>query len=152
LIRVYTASKLTDAPLWRSLEKDWPHVIFHARWLRHIDVGTPDTPKLAASYWLEDEQDVVSADALIVYSESNTPLRGALVEIGMAIAFGVSVIVVGDNPAFGTWQYHPGVHRVPDLKAASELLLRWDIANSTHQAVTSPNGQTITYNTEVVLD
>jgi nucleoside 2-deoxyribosyltransferase len=116
MIRVYTASKLTRAPLWQTLCSSWPHVYFHARWLKHVSIGTPDTPDNAASFWQEDEQDVRCADVVVVFAQNDEHLRGALVEAGMALAMKIPVIVIGDHKDYGTWQYHPGVTRLKDLE------------------------------------
>ena len=118
MIRVYTASKLKHARYWRELCETTHHVQFHARWLKHNRIGTPDTPEHASLFWLEDEQDVRDADAVLVYAEGDDHLRGALVEAGMAIAYGVPVIVVGTHPDYGTWQNHPGVIRAKDIHDA----------------------------------
>jgi nucleoside 2-deoxyribosyltransferase len=122
MIRVYTASKLKHALKWRELCANTSHVQFHARWLKHNSLGTPDTPEHAAEFWLQDEQDVRDADAVMVYAEGDDHLRGALVEAGIAIATGVPVIVVGTHADYGTWQHHPGVQRADDLRHALELL------------------------------
>lgn len=122
MMRVYTASKLGQAPRWRKLQQEWPHVIFHARWLRHVELGTPDTPDNAARFWVEDEEDARTADALLIYAEPHEHLRGALVEAGIAIANKVRVIVVGTHDDYGTWQYHPNVMRAHDFNDASRIL------------------------------
>jgi len=120
--RVYTASKLSAAPMWRQLQQDWGSAaFFHARWLRHCELGTPDSPEAAPGFWLEDEEDVGTSDALLVWGEPGQALRGALVEAGIAIARGVPVLVIGENESYGTWQYHPGVERAADFVEA----LRW---------------------------
>lgn len=122
MLRVYTASKLRHAAMWRALCRDTPHIYAHARWLKHNTLGTPDTPEHAAEFWLQDEQDVRDADVVLIYAEPDDHLRGALVEAGIAIACGVPVIVVGNHPDFGTWQYHPGVFRALNLPAAVAYL------------------------------
>jgi hypothetical protein len=126
MIRVYTASKITTAPLWRELSKQWPHVMFHARWLKHNEIGTPDLKEYAGRFWQEDEQDVKCADAVLVYAKEGEHLRGALVEGGMAIAFKIPVIVIGEHTDYGTWQYHPCVERVKTLDEAGEMLKHMD--------------------------
>ncbi len=126
MIRVYTASKLTSAPMWRDLSKKWPHVIFHARWLKHNEIGTPDLKEYAGRFWLEDEQDVKCSDAVLVYAKEGEHLRGALVEAGMAIAYTIPVIVVGEHPDYGTWQHHPCVERVKHIEEAGEFLKHLD--------------------------
>ena len=40
----------------------------------------------------------------------------------MAIAYGVPVIVIGEHPFYGTWQYHPGVTRCPTIADAMDYL------------------------------
>lgn len=126
MIRVYTASKLTTAPYWRELEKQWPFVIFHARWLRHAEFGTPDTAEHAARFWQEDLEDAALAEVVLVYGKPGEHLRGALVEAGIALAAGVTVVVVGNHPDYGTWQYHPKVVRAADMEEAGEFLRRAD--------------------------
>ena len=136
MIRVYTASKLSRAEMWRRLHDRWPHVYFHARWLKHNQIGTPDLREYAGRFWLEDEGDVRQADALLVYAEGDEKLRGALVEAGMAIAFKIPVIVVGDHLDYGTWRYHPGVTIVADMDAASALLAKMVSELGTNQPLT----------------
>lgn len=133
MIRVYGASKLSNAPLWRDLHAKWPHVYFHARWLKHNEIGTPGLQEYAGRFWLEDESDVRHADALLIYAQEGEHLRGALVEAGMAIAFKIPVIVVGKHPDYGTWQHHPNVKRVDTLEAAGVLLQQMDQERGLHQ-------------------
>jgi nucleoside 2-deoxyribosyltransferase len=118
MLRVYTASKLKHAAMWRDLCASTPHLQAHARWLKHSTLGTPDTPEHAVEFWLQDEQDVKDADAVLVFATGDDHLRGALVEAGMAIAYGVPVIVIGKHADYGTWQHHPGVTRMDDLASA----------------------------------
>lgn len=131
MIRVYTASKMKQGRKWLDLHAGAQGLYFHARWLKHTALGTPDTPEHAAKFWLEDEQDVRDADVVLVYAEQGEHLRGALVEAGMALACGVPVVVVGDSPDFGTWQYHPGVvARATTVPSA----LAWITVNITPRA------------------
>jgi len=130
MIRVYTASKLAQASMWSALQKQWPGVYFHARWLRHVALGTPDLPENAVRFWVEDQEDVSLADAVLIYAAPTEHLRGALVEAGMAIAKGVPVIVLGDHVDYGTWQYHPAVRRAADVNEAYAMLL--DIEEERH--------------------
>jgi nucleoside 2-deoxyribosyltransferase len=118
MLRVYTASKLKHAAMWKALCAATPHMQCHARWLKHSTLGTPDTAEHASEFWLQDEQDVRDADAVLVYAEGEDHLRGALIEDGIAIACDVPVIVVGNHADYGTWQHHPGVTKVADLASA----------------------------------
>ncbi len=118
MIRVYPASKLRHGPMWRDLDAQTPAVQFHARWLKHNKIGTPDTADKAREFWLQDVQDIKDADCVFVYAEPDDHLRGALVEAGIAIAFGVSVCVIGIHADYGTWQHHPRVHHATDMADA----------------------------------
>lgn len=120
-LKVYTASKLNHAGRWLKLVDEWVEIDFVARWPSLV--GTiPDEPHFAKVFWQQDIEDVMASDIVLVYGEPGDVLRGALVEAGVALGAGKSVIVVGDNPFYGTWQHHPNVYRVPDLEHARTLL------------------------------
>jgi len=127
MIRVYPSSKLSASSVWEALEAEWDDVYFCARWLKHVRLGTPHAKENAPEFWVQDEEDVAAADAVLVYARPDDKLRGALVESGIAIALGIPVIVVGDHPDFSTWVYHPGVIRVKDLNAAHAELKRLNV-------------------------
>lgn len=127
-MKVYTASKLSQAPLWSRLKKEWTEIEFTARWVtEHIGV-TEKNPVIARQFWIEDFQDVQAADVVLLYGEPHEKQRGSLVEAGMAIGMQKPVIVCGDSADFGTWQYFPSVHRVTTLNEAREILS--DMANA----------------------
>lgn len=127
-MKVYTASKLAQAPRWRALAAARPDIEFTARWAAYV--GWPeddprhvaDTPENAVGFWVEDEEDVRRSDAVIVYAEPEERLRGGLVEAGMGIVLKKTVIVVGEHKDYGTWQYHPTVRRVATLDEALALV------------------------------
>lgn len=122
-LRVYTASKLAQAPRWNELRAagNWP-CEFSARWpYAHVGL-VPDEAAFAQVFWTHDLEDVASSDVILVYAEPGEHLRGALVEAGMGIALGKTIIVVGDHDDYGTWRYHPQVLRVANLEEAKTLL------------------------------
>ena len=122
-IRIYTASKLSEASRWRLLKEAWPEVEFTARWpFKHVEF-VPDIHTFATVFWDHDLEDVNSSDGVLIYGEPDHKLRGALVEVGMALALGKFVIAVGDHEDYSTWQYHRNVYRVHDLEEAKLLLL-----------------------------
>lgn len=127
-MRIYTAAKLIRAQTLLDVLKTWEEHEHTSRWCHRIALGDEDpyageiSPELARQVWIEDHQDVTKADVILVYWEPGDEFKGALVEAGMGIALGKYVIVVGDCPAYGTWQYHPQVHRVKDLTKAYLLL------------------------------
>lgn len=125
MLKVYPATKLRHGIKFRAYNASQSTVFFCARWLQHTTHGTPDTQANAREFWLQDEYDVKSADAVLVYGEPDDRLAGALVEAGIAIASGIPVVVVGQHPQYSTWQYHPMVYRVEDLDAALVLLAKF---------------------------
>lgn len=127
-IRVYTASKTNHAAMWLRLRAEWPEVHFTARWPSMVIAGVPEAAYSASQFWQDDLEDVKFADVVLVYAEQNdnkTPtvmewehLRGALVEVGMGIALGKRILVIGDAPDYGSWQHHPLCDRVENFEKA----------------------------------
>ncbi len=65
--------------------------------------------------WADILRKITAADLLIVIPMGPEPLRGALVEVGMALACGTKVIITGEHEAYGTWQFADDVVRYYDL-------------------------------------
>lgn len=126
-IKVYGASKLHHYRLWFQLKEEWaPEIDLIARWPKFHVEGVADTPENAKTFWIEDEEDVWRSDVVMVYATSVDVLRGALVEVGMGLALGKSVLAVGHNEGYGTWQYHPNVSWCGSLPEARQILLEWN--------------------------
>ena len=130
MINVYIASILKYAKMFCDLRDEWKdkNIHLYARWhdmaQLELDKSSELSPADFHIFWSVDEEDVRHSDALIVYGELNDNLRGALVEVGMAIALGKLVIVVGECKDFGTWQYHPSVVCANDFYHAKTMILR----------------------------
>lgn len=124
--RVYFSSTLRHRKKWLKFCEDNPRIHGFSRWIYSEDCDTATDentdPSEACKFWMMDEQDVRDADCVLVYAEPGDRLRGALVEAGMALAYGVKVIVCGDHPDFGTWRYHKGVINVKSLEAALGMI------------------------------
>lgn len=110
-MKVYIASKACHRPHWRKLAK-----LFNitSRWIylddKHIGTTLGENDLDYTKLWVECIEDVCKSDCVIVYCEYNEVLKGALVEIGAALALGKRVYLVGDLVAYnanGTWQNHP---------------------------------------------
>ena len=82
----------------------------------------PDRPEHAVNFWDDDFADIERCDVLVVYTEEDDKLRGALVEVGYALALNKKVIVIGDYPDFGTWRHSKNVVHVTDMNALSDRI------------------------------
>lgn len=133
LPKIYTASKLHHAPMWRELKlhTNLPMTIT-SRWISMEHFDDADAPiEQKRAGWIIDETDVRESDYVLVFAAANEPLRGALVEAGMGIAYGKKIVCCGQSDSFGTWQYHPQViERANNLQAALQfILLDWQQVN-----------------------
>lgn len=121
-LSIYPASHTHLASFWVSLVKDWPEFQWVARWPEALKGGRTDAPEWAEMGWRENMEDLQRADWLLCYTDSYTPLRGALVEAGGMLALGKPVLLVGFNSSWGSWQFHPNCHHVRDLSHARDFL------------------------------
>lgn len=125
MIKVYTASKLHRAKFWRELQLQWSDIEFTSRWIQfsnNPEFTVPDDKEHAKIFWTFNVEDIMLADAVLLLTQDAEFLKGALVEIGVGIALNKIIILVGENSAFGTWQYHSNVTKVATLDIAYSLL------------------------------
>lgn len=115
MLRVYPASKVKHAQKWLDLHESNPHLFFHARWLKASKKESDFNNGAFGHLWRMCEEDVKSADVVLVYAEEGDRLKGAFVEAGMALAFDKKVLAVGCE---GTWVHHKNVKRCETLKQA----------------------------------
>jgi hypothetical protein len=109
--RIYIASKAKHRPRWREFRD------LDDRFIGVDDPNQIDYPK----HWKECVQDVKDCDVLVMYVETGEVMKGALIELGMALAQGKEIIVAGDLGDNGTWWHHPNV-QVSD-KSIEDLML-----------------------------
>lgn len=125
MTRIYVASRASvpeRAAMWRNLRSQgWPII---STWIDEDGEGATDD---FGELWSRIEREVTSATRLIFYAEpDDLPLKGALIEAGMALAAGVPVYAVlpGVNlhprswRPVGSWLAHPNVTIAPSLAAA----------------------------------
>ena len=126
MLRVYPSSKVKHAPMWSQLQKETSHIFFNARWLKRAEHGETMEGADFRELWHECQEDVKNADAFLLYAEDDDHLRGALVEVGFALAHGVRVIVVTpvEDPItlLGSWLWAGGVMRVRTMEEAMKEL------------------------------
>ena len=132
--RVYTASKVHRAPMWRELREEYSHkIVFTSSWIN--DDITPmdeaDEAKCKAG-WTQNLDDCMRSDFLICYAEKDDALCGTLVEIGAVIGRGGIAFLCGECHRFCTWKHSPGVVilRKPFLDyAMMKVLDYWEAKN-----------------------
>lgn len=92
-----------------------------------IDADCDDTSTDFEALWTRIENEIRSCERLILYVEQEDfPLKGALVEVGMALALGVKVFIVAKDIAIdpsnfrpiGSWLNHPLVTMVDSMDTA----------------------------------
>jgi len=122
---IYVASRASvpeRGAMWRKLRDAGAPII--SSW---IDEDGPGQTQDFGELWTRIAREVTSADGLILYVEPDDfPLKGALVEVGMALAVERPVYVVA--PAvkletrslrpLGSWASHPLVHFAPTVADA----------------------------------
>lgn len=111
----YVASRASvpaRSAMWRELRDDYG-VGITSSW---IDQAGEGETFCNAALWSDIENEVRVADALILYAEPDDfPLKGALVECGMALAMGKRVMIVAPDVSLehkslrpiGSWAMHP---------------------------------------------
>lgn len=121
--KVYCASKLRHAALWRKLrDEEWPEIEITSRWIDHADKEESARAIDWAHYWTMDIQDVQRSDFVLLFATlaDVDELHGALVECGAALALGKRVINVGQCAK--SWTNHPLVYSCPSLEYAHDFL------------------------------
>lgn len=145
LPKVYTASKIWHAKLWRELASDpeWSHVEFTARWpwMAHLeeDRNIPPTATDFRNFWYIDRTDVVRSDFVLLFAgdcvrqlrtfpqgDDSDSLRGGLVEAGIALGAGKHVVTVGLG-ANHSWAHSAEVIKLPTLEEARNFFFRYSI-------------------------
>lgn len=139
--RIYVASRASlDArpAMWREFRDcGWPII---STWIDEAQAGQTEC---LTELWSRIEREVTTATAVVFYAEADDfPLKGAYIEIGMAMAAGVPIYVVApgvpmEPPSYrpiGSWLRHPGVRIYPSVLAAL------DDATSGRRASPSPEG------------
>lgn len=123
---IYVASRTKHAKMWKSLRHvGWP---IRASWID--EAGESQTGEFW-ELWERIRSEIQQCSAMILFAEPDDfPLKGALVEAGMAIGFGKMVCVVlprvkleerSDRP-IGSWIRHHSVKLCDSLEDAFDWI------------------------------
>ena len=113
--RVYVCSRTRYAREWINLRNSGWNIT--STW---IDEAGPGQTKDFKSLWHRIQSEIAQSDVLIAYfNESDPTGQGMFVEIGMALAFNIPVILVRESLRYrdlqgiistpGSWTNHSGV-------------------------------------------
>lgn len=119
--RIYIASKAKHRPRWREFRDILGYDII-SQWIDTDDKFNENPEGLDyAKLWRACVQDVKNCDVLVIYIEEEEHLKGALVELGIALGLNKEIIVTGILGDNGTWYHHDRVE-VSD-KPIEELMV-----------------------------
>lgn len=130
---IYIASRasLPERPAaWRRLRDDGYPII--SSWIDSIDKtvefqSQSECDQLMSELWLKFVTEIQSSERLIVYVEADDfPLKGTLVEVGIALGSGIPIFIVapgvtieeGTYRPIGSWIKHPLVKVVDTMEDA----------------------------------
>jgi hypothetical protein len=114
-MKVYIASKTAHAASWLKLRELKPEIQITSTWINEAGEGqTADYAELSERCLKE----VAQADFLLLYCATNEVLKGALTEVGAAMALGKEIRCVGDSFSLSRvfcrhplWKWFPSVDR-----------------------------------------
>jgi hypothetical protein len=143
MLEIYGASVLKHAAKWRGIRSAWYRLGLHLCQTWIDDPRITHEEKLSeldfATAWINNVADLRKADLLLLYAEPEDALRGAVVEAGVMLGQSKPVLLVGDNVGFGSWQYHPAVHKTDTIYNASIILRSWlGVSDATAEETESP--------------
>lgn len=113
-VRIYTASKVKHAAVWRKLRDGG--VPINSTWIDEAGEGDSSDLVDLASRCINEAR---SASAIVLYCEPGELLKGALFEAGAALAAGVPVFCVGTCDSLSkTFNRHPLWHTAESVEVA----------------------------------
>lgn len=112
-MKTYVASRTRHAQMWREMRAAGSRVI--STWIDEAGQGeTGDLSEL----WTRVVDEVSRCDRLVLFAQpGDFPLKGALVEVGVALGLGKPVILCLHEVCWpvGSWMRHPLVTRDDDV-------------------------------------
>ena len=112
---IYVASRVKHAAMWRELRNTYPAI--GSSWIDEAGEGETDD---LGELWIRIVREVSECKALVLYVEQEDfPLKGALVEVGVALALGKPIYAALPHVPLearsfrplGSWANHPLVLR-----------------------------------------
>jgi hypothetical protein len=112
-MKIYIASKTAHAASWLKLRSQRTDIQVTSTWIDEAGEGqTADYSELAQRCLKE----VAESDFILLYCAENEILKGALIEVGAALALGKEIRCVGDSFSLSRvffrhplWKWFPSV-------------------------------------------
>lgn len=125
MINFYIASKVIHANKWKVLrEQGWP---VNASW---IDCGEYGAISDWGEHWVKCIREAAGSTFCLAYCEEDEVLKGALCEIGAALAAGKRVLFVGNYEYVKAKRYsimeHPLVTKFAKLEDALKVIADYE--------------------------
>jgi hypothetical protein len=136
---IYVASRasIPERPgMWRVL-RDAHHWPINSTW---IDEAGPGETADFGELWQRILAEITASCGVLLYAEpGDFPLKGALIEVGIALGLGKRVAVVlprvtldADSRPVGSWIWHPKARICDTVEEAREHLQRIDAFVAKH--------------------
>ena len=121
---VYVASRVSRADVWKNL-RDNMGVSITSSWIDEAGEGDTDD---FGELWTRITREIEGSTGLVFYGHTaDQPWKGALVEVGIALALGkpVAALILGELDGrtmrpVGSWLHHPLVRRFTYMEDAIE--------------------------------
>ncbi len=110
-VKIYGASKVRHASLWLAAKQNGYNII--STWIYEAGAGQSKSLKELSERCIQEVKD---SDVVIVFAEPNDKLKGAFIEMGVALAFYKPVFYVGELT--GAFSHHPLVIKFKNADAA----------------------------------
>jgi hypothetical protein len=123
--RIYAASRASvpeRVAMWQNLRERGVCIV--STW---IDEAEPGATADLGQLWVRIAGEIGTSDRLVLYVQpEDFPLKGALIEVGIALAFEIPIFLVSPGCVFsapsyrpiGSWIKHPLVSIAANLDAA----------------------------------
>lgn len=129
MFRVYIASRYSRRDEMRNVAEQLSErgFIVSSTWLQEdypLNMNLDGlTPEQHAEIATQDYDDIVGSDIMVFFAEdqNNQPPRGGRhVEVGIALALGVRIYIIGERE--NIFHYLPDIKVVPNLEALWEVI------------------------------
>lgn len=131
---IYVASRASvpeRGAMWRRFRSEGFRIV--SSWIDEDGAGATESME---DLWQRISDEVAQAYGVVLYAEAGDfPLKGALIEVGIALGLSKPVVVCLPNVTLdprsarpiGSWIFHPLVERIDDVEKALTAVRRGEI-------------------------